>query len=65
MSYDVTKLTQLAHLKSLAEKVAAECATKTELQALSSKVGGLVSAGGEANVLEGGKVNGTALSIAV
>ena len=38
MSYDVTKLTQLAHLKSLAEKVAAECATKTELQALSSKI---------------------------
>ena len=64
MSYDVTKLTQLAHLKSLAEKVAAECATKTELQALSSKVDGLVSAGGEANVLEGVKVNGTALSIA-
>lgn len=25
MSYDVTKLTQLGHLKSLAEKVAAEC----------------------------------------
>ena len=64
MSYDVTKLTQLAHLKSLAEKVAAECATKTELQALSSKVDGLVSAGGEANVLGGVKVNGTALSIA-
>ena len=64
MSYDVTKLTQLAHLKSLAEKVAAECATKTELQALSSKIDGLVSAGGEANVLEGVKVNGTALSIA-
>ena len=64
MSYDVTKLTQLAHLKSLAEKVAAECATKTELQALSSKVDGLVSAGGEAKVLEGVKVNGTALSIA-
>lgn len=64
MSYDVTKLTQLAHLKSLAEKVAAECATKTELQALSSKVDGLVSAGGEPNKLEGVKVNGTALSIA-
>lgn len=64
MSYDVTKLTQLAHLKSLAEKVAEECATKTELQALSSKIDGLVSAGGEANVLEGVKVNGTALSIA-
>ena len=64
MSYDVTKLTQLAHLKSLAEKVAAECATKTELQALSSKIDGLVSSGGEANVLEGVKVNGTALSIA-
>ena len=54
----------MAHLKSLAEKVAAECATKTELQALSSKIDGLVSAGGEANVLEGVKVNGTALSIA-
>ena len=53
MSYDVTKLTQLGHLKSLAEKVAAECATKTELAALSTKVDEIVSTGGEPNVLVG------------
>lgn len=64
MSYDVTKLTQLGHLKSLAEKVAAECATKTELAALSTRVDEIVSTGGEPNVLVGVKVNGTALSIA-
>lgn len=64
MAYDTTKLTKLAHLKSLAQKVANECATKTELSALSTKVDNLEKAGGEPNVLEGVKVNGTALAIA-
>lgn len=64
MAYDTTKLTKLAHLKSLAQKVANECATKTELSALNTKVDNLEKAGGEPNVLEGIKVNGTALAIA-
>lgn len=64
MAYDTTKLTKLAHLKSLAQKVASDCATKTELSALSTKVDNLITAGGEPNVLEGVKVNGTALAIA-
>lgn len=64
MAYDTTKLTRLAHLKSLAQKVATECATKTELNALSDRVDDLVTAGGEPNVLTGVKVNGAALTIA-
>lgn len=64
MAYDTTKLTKLARLKSLAQKVANECATKTELSALNTKVDNLEKAGGEPNVLEGVKVNGTALAIA-
>lgn len=39
-------------------------AKKTELAALSARVDALVTAGGEPNVLEGVKVNGTALAIA-
>lgn len=63
MAYDANKIAQLAHLKQLAEKVKAECASKTELTALSEKVDGLVTAGGEPNKLEAVKVNGTALTI--
>ena len=51
MAYDVNKLLQLSHLKSLAEKVAADCAKQTDLTKLSEKV-------------EGVKVNGVALEIA-
>lgn len=64
MAYDINKLTRLNHLKSLAQKVATECATKTELNALSSRIDDIVSVGGEPNVIEGVKVNGTALAIA-
>lgn len=64
MAYDITKLTRLNHLKALAQKVAADCATKTELNALSDRIDDIVSVGGEPNVLEGVKVNGTALTIA-
>ena len=63
MAYDANKISQLAHLKQLAEKVKAECASKTELTALSDRVDGLVTAGGEPNKLEAVKVNGTALTI--
>lgn len=64
MAYDVNKLLQLSHLKSLAEKVAADCAKQTDLTKLSEKVEGIIATGGEANKLEGVKVNGVALSIA-
>lgn len=64
MAYDTTKLTRLAHLKSLAQKVAAECATKTELNAVNDRIDDIISTGGEPNVLNGVKVNGTALAIA-
>ena len=64
MAYDVNKLLQLSHLKSLAEKVAADCAKQTDLTKLSEKVEGIIATGGEANKLEGVKVNGVALEIA-
>lgn len=64
MAYDTSKLTKLAALKSLAERVANDYATKATVNALSDKVDGLVTAGGEPNVLEGVKVNGVALAIA-
>ena len=64
MAYDVNKLLQLAHLKSLAEKVAADCAKQADLTKLSEKVEGIIATGGEANKLEGVKVNGVALEIA-
>ena len=38
MAYDVNKLLQLSHLKSLAEKVAADCAKQTDLTKLADKV---------------------------
>lgn len=64
MAYDINKLLQLSHLKSLAEKVAADCAKQTDLTKLSEKVEGIIATGGEANKLEGVKVNGVALEIA-
>ncbi len=64
MAYDTNKLTKLAALKALAQRVKDDYATKAELTTLSEQVEGLVTAGGEPNVLEGVKVNGTALSIA-
>lgn len=64
MAYDTTKLVKLAALKALAEKVKADYAKQADLTALKEQVQGLVTAGGEPNVLEGVKVNGTALDIA-
>lgn len=61
MAYDVEKLTKLGQLKALATRVKAN---KDSLATLSGKVDNLVTAGGEPNVLEGVKVNGTALAIA-
>ena len=64
MAYDATHLTKLSHLKALAQKVKDNYTTKTEFNTLSSKVEGLVTAGGEPNVLNGVQVNGVALEIA-
>lgn len=58
MAYDVNKLSNVGHLKLLATK------TQAQLNALEQKVDTIISTGGEPNVLEGVKVNGTALAIA-
>lgn len=58
MSYDVNKLTKLAHLKTLATKL------NTEITGLKDQVEALEAVGAQANVLEGVNVNGVALSIA-
>lgn len=63
MAYDVNKLTKLASLKALAEKIQDDYATKAELSTLSDRVDGLVTAGGEPNVITSVKVNGTAQTI--
>ena len=63
MAYDTSKLTKLAALKALAQKVHSDYALKKDLTALSDKIEGLVTAGGEPNKLEGIKVNGTLLAL--
>ncbi len=64
MAFDTSKLVKLAALQSLATKVATDYALKSDLTTLQETVQGIVSTGGKANVLEGVKVNGTALTIA-
>lgn len=64
MAYDTTKLVKLAALKALAEKVNSDYTKKTDFDALNKQVQGLVTAGGEPNVLTSVKVNGVALAIA-
>lgn len=64
MAYDTSKLTKLAALKALAQKVQSDYALKKDLTALSEKVEGLVTAGGEPNKLEGIKINGKLLTLA-
>lgn len=60
MAYDVNKLTKLAALKALAERVKTECAPKDEFDDLKEQVQGIVETGGEANVIDEIKVNGVA-----
>lgn len=52
------------NLSTFAAELKAKYARKTALEALEAKVQALEVTGGQANVLEGVKVNGTALSIA-
>lgn len=61
MSY---KHISLENITTFAAQIKAKYATQTALEALQTKVNNLVAAGGEPNVLEGVKVNGTALTIA-
>lgn len=63
MAYNANKLTKLGALKQLAMKVSADYATREEVEALERAMEGIVAEGGQANVLEGVKVNGTALTI--
>nr|DAH94289.1 MAG TPA: hypothetical protein [Caudoviricetes sp.] len=63
MAYDATHLAKLSALKALAEKVKSDYALKKDLETLSGKVEGLVTAGGEPNVLEGIKINDTLLTL--
>lgn len=63
MAYDTSKLTKLAALKALAQKVQSSYALKKDLTTLSERVDSLVTAGGEPNKLEGIKINGTLLTL--
>lgn len=63
MAYDETKLTRLAALKALAEKVKTDYATKTEVNEVKAKVATLENAGGQPNVIEKINVNGTAQTV--
>lgn len=63
MAYNAEKLTKLSALQALAQRSEAAYAKKTELEELKTTVEGIVEAGGEANVIEGISVNGTAATI--
>ena len=63
MAYDETKLTRLAALKALAEKVKTDYATKTEVNEVKAKVTTLENAGGQPNVIEKISVNGAAQTV--
>ena len=63
MAYDTNKLSRVKHLKDLAQRIAEDFATKAALKEVSDRVDGLVTAGGEPNVITAVKVDGTALPI--
>ena len=65
MAYELTHLTKLSALQALAQRAEAAYAKKADLEELEETVQGIVSTGGEANVLEGVKVNGTALALSL
>lgn len=60
----MSKLITLGNLGTFAAEIKAKYARQTALEALQNKVNALEVVGGQANVLEGVKVNGTALTIA-
>lgn len=63
MAYNIEKLAKLEALKALAERVKSGYATKSSVEALTDRVDGLETAGGEPNVITAVKVNGTAQAI--
>lgn len=64
MAYNSEKLPKLSALQAFAQQAETTYAKKKELAELKTTVEGIVATGGEANVIEGVKVNGTALTIA-
>lgn len=63
MAYNETNLTRLGALKSLAARIEADYATKAALKEVADRVDGLVTAGGEPNVITAVKVNGAAQTV--
>lgn len=63
MAYDENKLTNLKALRTLAQRMNRDFATKSSVSALSDRVDALVTTGGEPNVITAVKVNGTALPV--
>ena len=64
MAYDTSKLTKLAALKALAQKVESDYATKTSVTNLENRINEIVATGGEPNTIKKSKVNGTEQTIA-
>ena len=63
MAYNVEKVTKLRSLQQLMEKSKQELAPKTALEGLAAQVDRIIAEGGEPNVINGVKVNGTALEV--
>lgn len=63
MAYELTHLTKLSALQALAQRAEAAYAKKADLDALEETVQGIVSTGGEANVIDTIKVNGVAQEV--
>lgn len=63
MAYTGNELAKLSALEALAQRAEKAYAKASDLESLQNKVSDLVTTGGEPNVLEGVKVNGTALEI--
>lgn len=64
MAYNSENLSKLSALQELAHRAEATYAKKKDVEELKNTLDGIVATGGEANVIEGVKVNGTALAIA-
>lgn len=63
MAYDANKFTKVKHLRQLAETIKQKYTTLALYNTLNDRVDNLVNVGGEPNILESVKVNGTALAI--
>lgn len=63
MSYVTTHLTTLGHLQMLAQKAENTYAKQSDFDELKETVDGIVSTGGEANVIDSISVNGTELEV--